>query len=299
MRRAFIFTMDAVLALIPVFIILAGVSQLGGSESLLLQKHVLGSERIAQDVLQVMSTTGNIESLNQSRLSQTLRRLVPNYLNYSYEVEYANGSVLFTITNGTLAGRDIMIARRLGLVEVDKAEGELNQVRRGVNNENACYIFRPNRPAFNMSFYVDTNEIETYDFWLIGERAVGDTASADAWVYSNDSLPGPVVPCSWLKPPPHYRLFPIPGGTPECSCPSTSTSCKETTANFSIIKVLIDERLKSGQMNHAFIKLTGNPATETTYYVIKVPAGTCNALVTSESAKLRDAVWVTLKVCPK
>ncbi|MFH1773584.1 MAG: hypothetical protein ABH874_01320 [Methanobacteriota archaeon] len=307
MSRAFIFTMDAVLALIPVFIILAGVSQLGSSESLLLQSHVLGSERIAQDVLQVMSTTGNIESLNQSRLSQTLRRLVPSYLNYSYEVENVNGSVLFAVTNGTLAGRDIVVARRLGLLEIDKAEGELNQVRRGVNNENACWLGKGgNKPRFNLSFYVDIGEKNTYDYWLVGEIASGNPET-DAWVYPNDSaqigpfdsIPGVYPDCDWTLPASgRIDLFPIPGYIPHCQC-QPITSCKETISGFEVIKIYIDNYLEEGKLNHAFIDLAGPPPATTTFYIIKVPSGTCNTLVTSESAQLRDAVWVTLKVCPK
>ncbi len=303
MSRAFIFTMDAVLALIPVFIILAGVSQLSSSEILLLQGHVLGSERIAQDVLQVMSAKGDIESLNQSRLNQILRMLVPSYLNYSYEVENVNGSILFTITNGTLAGRDIMVARRLGLVEIEKIEGELDEIARVPVSEKACCIFPGNKPAYYMRFNVTEEDLDAYDFWLVGERHVNDSANADAWVYDQEDVDdegGGADPCCWLKQGERdYDIFPIPGPVQLCSCPSTADECKETTAEFQIHKIRIDGKLEEDTTNYVFIELYGVPSIQTTYYLIRVPANTCNALVTSQSAKLKEFVWVTLKVCSK
>jgi hypothetical protein len=298
--------MDAVLALIPLFIILATVSQLSGETSLFLQGRILGGERIAQDTLEVMSITGDLESLNQTKLSETLSALIPSYYNYTYEVN-ASGSVLFTITNGSLSGGDIVVARRLSLVEIEKVESELDEIARGVNNQNACWSGKGgNKPRFNLSFYVNVGDKDTYDYWLVGEIVSGNP-NTDAWVYPNDSteigpfdsIPGVEPDCDWKLPSSdRYDVYPIPGSVPSCQC-QPETTCEETVSGFEVIKIYIDDDLDEGKLNHAFIDFQGQPPATTTFYIIRVPAGTCNTLVTSQSAKLKDTVWVTLKLCPK
>lgn len=109
--------MDAVLALIPVFIILAGVSAISGGEILFLHTSILGEKRIAQDVLAVMDFSGVMGSANQTLLNQTLEKLIPSYLSYSYTVENLNGTQKFSISRGNISTAvDIVAARRIGTI---------------------------------------------------------------------------------------------------------------------------------------------------------------------------------------
>lgn len=275
MSRAFIFTMDAVLALIPVFIILAGVSHLSSTESLLLQGHILGSERIAQDVLQVMSTTGDIESLNQSRLNQTLRRLIPSYLNYSYEVEYS-GSVLFTIANGTLAGRDVMVARRLALMGVDAIFGQMLQIFHPGTGTDYCNTAKGpgTPPVYNASLYVSEEDLNAYDYWLLIER---------------NSSNQPVV---------KYEFF---EDQQDCNDVTPDNQVPNAVQEDSkwINRIQVDGDLEDDSWNYLYVEVSGNPNQHVDVYLIRVPQGTDPGSVILESAKLKEFVWVTLKVCPK
>ncbi|MEK6978313.1 MAG: hypothetical protein AABX40_07980, partial [Candidatus Hydrothermarchaeota archaeon] len=87
MSKGFIFTMDAVLALIPLFLALGAISHIGGGGSLYLQQGILGKERMAHDTLRIMEIRGDTRSTNVTDLNTTLQWIVPSYLDYSYLVE--------------------------------------------------------------------------------------------------------------------------------------------------------------------------------------------------------------------
>ncbi len=117
MSRAFMFTMDAVLALIPVFIILASVSAISSGQILFLHTSILGEKRIAQDALAVMDFSGAMGSANQTLLNQTLEKLIPGHLSYNYTVENLNGTQKFSIARGNISNAtDIVAARRIGAI---------------------------------------------------------------------------------------------------------------------------------------------------------------------------------------
>ena len=61
MNKAFIFTMDAVLALIPIFIITASISQISGAGSLAFHGSILSSGKIAHGTLEVMGVREETE----------------------------------------------------------------------------------------------------------------------------------------------------------------------------------------------------------------------------------------------
>jgi hypothetical protein len=116
-RRAFIFTMDAILALIPVFVVLAGISQLSTDPVLRLQSGVLGKERVAQDVLATIDYLNLIDSTNASEVNETLNKLVPEHLLYNYTSSSLDGDVRFTIASGNISrAEEIVVAKRVGTV---------------------------------------------------------------------------------------------------------------------------------------------------------------------------------------
>lgn len=117
MNKGFIFTMDAILALIPIFIVLASVSALSSETSLFLQSYILGGERMAQDVLATLDYRGALESTNITELNETLEKLIPSYFGYNYTASNLNGTEKFSITRGNITNAtDIMIAKRVGMV---------------------------------------------------------------------------------------------------------------------------------------------------------------------------------------
>ncbi|MDI6654535.1 MAG: hypothetical protein QME59_01445 [Candidatus Hydrothermarchaeota archaeon] len=117
MNKGFIFTMDAVLALIPIFIVLASVSALSSGTGLFLQSYILGGERIAQDVLATLDYSGAVERANITELNETLEKLIPSYFSYSYTAANLNSTEKFSITCGNIANTtDVMIAKRVGIV---------------------------------------------------------------------------------------------------------------------------------------------------------------------------------------
>jgi hypothetical protein len=273
-RKAFIFTMDAILALIPLFIILATVSQLSSEGSLSLQSRILGGERIAHDVLEVMRITGDLESLNQSRLNETLASLIPGYFNYTYEVEY-NGSVLFTIANGSLSkATDIMVAKRLALIEIDVILSQMLQIFHPGTGTDYCNTEKgPGEPpVYNASFYVTEEDLNTYDYWLLIERS--------------DSTQ-PVV---------RYEFFDEPEDCdellPENIVPPATIQEDSTWIN----RIKVNSYLDDDSWNYLYVRVSGNVNQYVDVYLIRVPQGTAESEITSESAKLKDFVWVTLRV---
>ena len=115
--RAFIFTMDAILALIPLLVVLAGISQLSSDPVLRLQSGVLGKERAAQDVLATMDYLDLIDSTNASAVNSSLSRLVPGHLLYNYTSSSLDGEVRFTLASGSVSeAEEVVVAKRVGTV---------------------------------------------------------------------------------------------------------------------------------------------------------------------------------------
>jgi hypothetical protein len=187
---------------------------------------------------------------------------------------------------------DIAAARRIAFLEMWKIAGELDEIARVPIGEKACCVKGGKQPivTYAISFYVEPAETAIFDFWIVGEKRIGDNSQADAWVYgeTDPEFEGLDPDCCWVSGgEDKIDLFPVPGDCKknECGDPCDATCCSETTAEFDIIRVKIDDELTEGMTNYVFIRLTGNPWTETTYYVIRAPAGICNDLIIHELAK--------------
>jgi|Deesub1362A_J573_1020465.scaffolds.fasta_scaffold00105_99 hypothetical protein len=270
MNRAFIFTMDAVLALIPVFIIVAAVSQIGGSETL----HSWGlirEERVAQDVLEVMIARKNTEETNESVVTQVLQTLVPSYYNYSYQLEY-NGSILVNVTHGNLsAAKDISVAKRLDFIKLYKLLGVIAQVSHSGSSvaEELCPRNGNNPPIYESSFYIASGDFDKFNYYLEG---IAEDAGVRAWyaIYSSQQTCDDLRGGSWTS---------------------------FMTAADTYAKVQLDESLLiEGQDNYVYIKVSANPKREGSFYVIRAPSNIGQDLVTYSNAIKRQFAWVTLKI---
>ncbi len=96
MSRAFIFTLDAALALIPVFIILGAVTMLGAGEMISIQAHTLDLNQRAEDALAVLEKQGTLDEL--ARIFANYSELRSNN-NPAWQTEYSR---LINLTNSSL-----------------------------------------------------------------------------------------------------------------------------------------------------------------------------------------------------
>lgn len=151
MRGAFIFTMDALLALIPVFVILGTVTQVApGYSSLELQSGFIGKEKNARDVLETQYHSGVIERNFCSMESFIEKTVTPEY-NYSYSLSHKGTTLLnFSRGNESKAG-NIVVARKVSAVDLEEILGSVS------TDDEACYTF-----SFN------TSNLTCHDYWFVG-----------------------------------------------------------------------------------------------------------------------------------
>ena len=269
MNRAFIFTMDAVMALVPIFIITASVSHISSIDSLAAHGFLLDSEKIAQSTLEVMIVREETEETNVTLLNMTLEELIPYYYNYSYELEY-NGSAILNVTKGNSSqARDVMVARRLDYIKLYALLGIVSEVSHGGSPVSAelCPRNGMQPPIYETYFDVEAGETSTFDYWLEGSAP---DKGVRAWYYlPNEST------CDDLR-----------GGT----WTSLLASNEEST------KIQIDASLQEGVTNYLYIKIAANPNRNGDFYIIKAPQGTDETLINYDNAVRRNFAWVTLKV---
>lgn len=270
MNKAFIFTMDAVMALVPIFIITASMSQIGGVDSLASHGFLLSSEKVAQSTLEVMSIRGETEETNLTLLNLTLEELIPDYYNYTYEMEF-NGSTVLNITKGNVSNaRNVMVARRLDYIKLYALLGIVSDVSHGGSPSSAELCPRDGNkpPIYETYFDIESGELAVFDYWLEGDAPDGGVR---AWYYitTNESE------CSDLR-----------GGV--------WTNFMQPSDD--IKKIQIDSMLQEGTRNYLYLKIAAKLEAEANFYIIKAPEGTDESMIIYENAVRRNFAWVTLKV---
>jgi hypothetical protein len=270
MSRAFIFTMDAVLALIPIFIITASISQISGAGSLAFHGSMLSSGKIAHGTLEVMSVREETEETNLTLLNSTLEELIPSYYNYTYELEY-NGSVVLNVTKGNISqARDVAVARRLDYIKLYALLGIVSEVSHGGSPISAelCPRNGMQPPIYETSFDVEIGELSIFDYWVEGSAP---NKGVRAWYYiTNESKD-----CTFLR-----------GGVWTSFMNSNDISAK----------IQIDSAVQEGVTNYLYLRLAANPNREGNFYIIRAPDGTGEDLIIYENAVRRNFAWITLKV---
>jgi hypothetical protein len=269
--RAFIFTMDAIMALVPVFIIIAGISQISGAESLMLQGYILGSERIAQDTLEVMDATDDIESLNRTEVNDTLETLIPGYLNYTYEMEY-NQSTILNITKGNISNtKDIMIAKRGSAIRIFNLSGELLEVSHfGSEATEPCAGEKGQPRVYNASFFVASDDLDAFDYWIRAEWISGTVSN---WY---GIAPRENVECTTSR-----------QTSPRNPLPTLNQQRPSFLEN-------INDDVTEGTTNTIYIRIGAQG--EANFFIIKAPKNIDESLITGENAKKKQLAMVTLKV---
>ncbi len=195
-RRAFIFTMDAILALIPVFVVLAAISQLGTDPVLRLQSGILGKERVAQDVLATLDQLNLVDSTNSSAVNDTLKRLVPGHLLYNYTSLSLDGGERFSLASGGIGGaEDVVVAKRIGTV----SRGYMAIATPNIFGETVHPDTNNEARVINAVLYslLGINEIDvttvdpsdvTYSQWRSIGRVTVALSNISAWAGTNNTL---------------------------------------------------------------------------------------------------------------
>ncbi len=269
-KRAFIFTLDATLTLIPVFVALASVSYMPVGGHLFLQGFGMDAGRIAYDSLEIMSVQGDLEEPNVNIVNVTLDKLIPARYNYTYDLIFQNNSVL-NITKGNISdASNIAVARRLELVKFFKLVGYVPEVSHGGSEEveELCPRQGTKPPIYEVSFFVDTGYTTTFSYWINGEAP---SKGVRVWyAISTESKD-----CDDLR-----------GGSWEVFMTSSDYSAK----------LDITDQMTEGVTNYVYLRLAANPNRESDISVIRAPADVDESLITYENAVKRDFAWVELKL---
>ncbi len=176
---AFIFTMDAVLAIIPVFILLGSLSQLDVIEpSFVLQGKVLPQEKRAHDILETFYTGGVFEDRNITRMHRMLDAMASPW-NYSYFWSF-EGKKMYSMSKGNAtAAQDVVVATKLTSTYVmrvlsSSTSPECPNIQMGGMEDGAIY-------ALSWS----TDNLSYYDYYFVAEVMVpsGSRSGRHSWQY--------------------------------------------------------------------------------------------------------------------
>jgi hypothetical protein len=296
-NKGFIFTMDAILAIIPVFIILASVSSVSYSDSLFGQVFMTGGERIANDVLKTLDVKEVLTSLNCTGINDSLSDLVPSDYRYNFEIEYNSTatpgtSTLCNTTSGDISSAaDIVAARRVTDASFFDILAEMLGLSHYARERTPFCWQNPGRCAggvgqaqFNATFTVGADEKLLYTFWLLGVPA-----------------------CEGCNPPAWWGLDPYnspAGPDPEkfTRCPAQCTGAGAHPPNsLGAVPVLVEitTEITQNADNTIYIVIEGNPADLADFFVIRAPIDVDPSEITLENVLLRTWVLAKLEMWPR
>lgn len=204
MNRGFIFTMDAILALIPAFIIIAAATTVSSTGELLGQQIGAAKETmVASNVMYLMAKQGVLDEVSKKIISgdtqganETAQRWLNAALpaNYKYRIimEYPNGTELVVAGNSPPQDASVSYAMRTQMVYLGKV-GYLGQ---------AWYVGIP--PSINIdadNVMTDKNGdgvVNASDQVYLGRcrgTCTYDSSETDSegWYYFNFTIPGKPV----------------------------------------------------------------------------------------------------------
>jgi len=288
-KAAFLFTMDAVLALIPVFIILATVSQINPiSASLDLQSRVLDKEKRANDILESLYYAGLFEEENISYIEEVLEEVVTPHYNYSYTVEY-NNSVIINFSRGNISrARDVALAKKTVSIYVEKIVGQIRAISRTSKAAEPCYQTSVKGRGIGgqvFTFSFNTSELSIYDYWFVAELdedAQGQPHKVMTLTQNISCEDAYNLITSWgtkicqndwiIEGEICKKQFPFDGN------PVNSSDWDSFTTYYT------------------YIRLSGIPPAEASFYVIEAPKETEEDAIAPETAAKKKQVIITLKL---
>jgi len=294
-KKGQLFTMDLLLALVPMALVL-GVSANAMSGVVTQMQdyvHVYSMNRIANDAADILvKTAGDPVDWNSTNSPDVVGlakyedgAVVPHFLDDAKVGQFSStylGDLLgpsFSYYNLTMEGigveffrswgggssssaSDIMVAKRVARLEVGKIMGGFFEVsHKGSEVTEPCYGKEGQPRVYSSSFTVTAADLADYDFWIVRYGRVTDWYE----IWPDD----PLVQCT------------TGANAPDHSYGSSGEN---------IVKEQIDDgpglgpQLQAGS-NTVYIRIAGSVHRTADYYILRVPAGTAENSVSAALAK--------------
>jgi len=284
--KGFVFTMDAVLAIIPVIVLIAALSQAGvlsqGGE---LQGKLMDKHRKAADVLEAIYASGALDELNTSEMGSILNSLLVE--NYSYTIHYGSREVLKLERGNISRAKDVVVARKPALTYISKVLNWTDQV---------CYDARGiGWQIYALSF--NTSNLSIYDYWFVAELSGASVLSSQGdavGTYLNYLTCEEVVPSSPVLPMEGDPLCEGDYWYVETDSGGTPTVCKAKFHFGDWNPAGAPASWQSFTPYYTYIRLPGNRAG--VFYIIEVPAGMAPEDVVPQLPPVKQNVILTLKL---
>lgn len=246
--RAFIFTLDAVLALIPVFIILGSVTMINTQESLRYHSEAVDASKVANDVLESMKITGDINSNDVVRIGSLLNLLVPERYNYSYEVYTPDGALYLRVSRGDISrAKNVYTAYKTATITTLHIEDAAFAISHGGVTATQPYCQNGGQYIWELSFIYAP---QRFNYYLVG--------------YKDENL----------------RVFYLLTDQRRNCTPSLAGDISyvfmQTTENFKRIPLLegntyTGTTLTRGNTYYVYIRPEGNPSRTMDFFIITTP----------------------------
>jgi hypothetical protein len=217
-NKAFIFTMDAILAIIPVFIVLASVSSVSYSSNLFGQSFMIGGERISNDVLKTLDLKGELNQTNTTIVNETFSFLIPQEYNFRNRLIF-NDTIMVNVSRADIANAsDIVTARRITNVHFFSVLGSMLGISHfGSEITAPCCLGAGAgigvRKEYTTNF--TATDIADYTYWLVATLEEG-TVGGGAAPYSMALEPfegGGYSQCVCSGQPPPVQINDLPPST--------------------------------------------------------------------------------------
>jgi hypothetical protein len=304
-NKGFIFTMDAILAIIPVFIILASVSSVSYSDSLFGQVFMPGGERVANDVLKTLDLKEELTGLNCTGLNTSLTNYIPADYHFDFEISYNSTSsgtlsVLCNSSSGDISSaNDIAASRRITDASFFDVLAEFLGISHLARDKTVPCCLNPGatgsgvgQSEYNGSFHIAAGEKALYTFWILG---VSNPAAA----CKNEKVQTDIG-----MDPYHNTTDPVGFGRcePDCKGGKEGLVALPQLEDGSFVEQFgkdFDDMITEDATNVVYIWAVGNPKCLADYYIIRAPIDVDESDITLENVLLRTWVLAKLEVWPK
>ena len=283
--NGFIFTMDAIIALVPVFIIVASVSTPGTADSIALQSQFLGDMRKGNDILVSMSAGDAFDTANSSAVNETLGSLIPPNLGYNFTMTYdLNGTEtleIFNLSRGNMSeAESVMEAKQVGLYWTQEIVDDVHMVSHNAFNESASCAgdAESGNATYNMTVYVSSADMAEYDYYFVVDK--DDTGSLAAWVQT----------CQFPF------CTPDNDGCEDISWSDITIPKFDSSVSYNMSKYYFSKNyLYPDSVNYVYVKVTGS-GEYADFYVMKALKKMDEDFVDPETARNPQVVFVSLKI---
>jgi hypothetical protein len=304
-NKGFIFTMDAILAIIPVFIILASVSSVSYSDSLFGQVFMPGGERVANDVLKTLDLKEELTGLNCTGLNTSLTNYIPPDYHFDFEISYnstptGTKSLLCNSSSGSIsAAKDIAAARRITDASFFKILEEFLGLSHFARDKTQPCCQNPGalgpgvgQSEYNGSFFITAGEKSLFTFWILGVPNPLGTCK-------NEKVP------SWIGMDPYHNTTSVKSYSrcaPKCTGGKGGMESMEDLSDGAFVMqfgVDLVDMITEDATNVVYVWVEGNPKCVGDFFIIRAPLDVDSSDITLENVLLRTWVLAKLEVWPR